>query len=142
MPPSEPVSWQPISQMPLIASLIDGAREDTEDQRLILTEARQRPHLLDDATLDRIERVYGEQMEFLDIYEEQIRRWRGAGPSAAQGREMDRMKEATQHLRAVTTEILALAADVRKGTVDRAMEASDVELGFQALLGNLRPGRR
>jgi hypothetical protein len=50
MPPSEQPNWQPISQLPLIASLIDGGAAEAMAQRQILTEARARPHLLDDAT--------------------------------------------------------------------------------------------
>jgi hypothetical protein len=68
------VNWQPISQMPLVARLIDGALSDTRDHIQALTEARAQPHVLDDATIDRIERVHGEQLEFVDIYAEQIRR--------------------------------------------------------------------
>ena len=141
MPSSEPVNWQPLSQLSLVAALIDDACEGTQNQRQILTEARERPHLLDDATLDRVERVYGEQMEFLAIYEQQIQRWRSASPSAAQSREMDRLAAETQTLRTATTELLALATELRKGTIDRIREASDLQLGLQALLGNLPPRR-
>jgi hypothetical protein len=42
-------------------------------------------------------------------------------------------------LRQVTTEVLALAAELRKGTIDRIMAMSDLELGMQALLGTLPP---
>ena len=59
MPPSEHPNWQPISQLPLIASLIDGGVAEAMAQRQILTEARARPHLLNDATLDRVDQVYG-----------------------------------------------------------------------------------
>jgi hypothetical protein len=31
MPDADPVNWQPISQTPLIASMIDGALDDTRD---------------------------------------------------------------------------------------------------------------
>ena len=48
-----------------------------------LTKARGRPHVLDDATIDRTERVYGEQLEFVDIYAEQLRRWRAERLSPA-----------------------------------------------------------
>ena len=41
--------------------------------------------------------------------------------------------------RQVTTEVLALAAELRKGTIDRIMAMSDLELGMQALLGTLPP---
>ena len=67
MPSSEPVNWQPISQLPLVASMLDGALSDTADHIQTLTKARARPHVLDDATIDRVERVHGEQLEFVDI---------------------------------------------------------------------------
>ena len=140
MPSSEPVNWQPISQMPLVASMIDGALSDTRDHIQTLTKARAQPHVLDDATIDRIERVHGEQLEFVDIYAEQIQRWRTEGPSAAQTRELDRLEEQNRRLRQVTTDVLALAHELRKGTIDRIMAMSDLELGLQALLG-MPPGR-
>jgi hypothetical protein len=82
MPSSEPVNWQPISQLPLVASMLDGALSDTADHIQTLTKARARPHVLDDATIDRVQRVHGEQLEFVDTYAEQVRRWRAEGPSA------------------------------------------------------------
>ena len=39
-----------------------------------------RPNVLDDATSDRVEQVYGEQMQFVDIYAQQISRWRTKRP--------------------------------------------------------------
>jgi len=47
--------------------------------------------LLDDDTICRSDRIHGEQLEFVDIYDEQIRRWRTQGPSAAQSLELDRL---------------------------------------------------
>jgi hypothetical protein len=137
MPSPEPVNWQPISQMPLVASMINGALSDTADHIQPLIKARARPHVLDDATIDRVERVHGEQLEFVDIYAEQIRRWRAKAPSAMQRRDLDRLEEQNRRLRQLTTEVLALAAELRKGTIDRIMAMSDLELGLQALLGTL-----
>jgi hypothetical protein len=82
MPHADPVNWQPISAMPLIASMIDDALDDTRDHLKTLSEARTRPHVLDDATIDRAERVHNEQLEFVDIYAQQISRWRAETPSA------------------------------------------------------------
>jgi len=135
------VNWQPIGQMPLVASMIDSALNDTADHIQTLTEARARPHVLDDATIDRIERVHGEQLEFVDIFAEQLRRWRDEGPSAAQRQELDRLEEQNRRLRQVTKEALALAAELRKGTIDRIMAVSDLELGLQTLVGTLSPRR-
>ena len=40
--------------------MIDGALGDTAEHLRTLTKARSKPHLLDDATIDRVERVYCE----------------------------------------------------------------------------------
>ena len=132
---ADPVNWQPISQMPLIAGMIDGALDDTRDHVGTLNKARARPHVLDDATIDRVERVHTEQLEFVDIYDRQISRWRTEKPTADQTRKLDRMEEQNRQLRAVTMEVLALAGKLRKGSIDR-------ELGLQTLLGGRSSSRR
>jgi len=142
MPNANPVNWQPISQMKLIASMIDDALGDTREHLQTLTKARAQPHVLDDATIDRVERVHTEQMEFVDIYTQQIARWRTEKPSLAQTRELDRMQEQNQQLRVVTADVLALASELRKGTIDRVLAMTDLELGIQALLGTNPSGRR
>lgn len=142
MPNDDPVNWQPISEMPLIASMIDGALEDTREHLETLSEARVRPHVLDDATVDRTERVHAEQLQFIDIYTQQINRWRTERPSKDQMRELDRMEAQNGHLRAATADVLALASELRRSTIERIMDMSDLELGLQALLGSRRPGRR
>ena len=142
MPHDEPVNWQPLSQMPLISSMIDTALEDTREHLSTLAEARERPHVLDDATIDRTEQVHSEQLQFVGIYAEQISHWRSETQSPAQGRELDRMEEQNGRLRSVTADVLALAGELRKGTIERVMDMSDVELGLQALLGRGHPGRR
>jgi hypothetical protein len=142
MPNANPVNWQPISQMKLIASMIDDALGDTREHLQALTRARARPHVLDDATIDRVEQVHTEQMEFVDIYTQQIARWRTEKPSSAQTRELDRMQEQNQQLHVVTADVLALASELRKGTIDRVLAMTDLELGLQALLGTNPSGRR
>jgi hypothetical protein len=135
MPHSDEVNWQPISQIPLIASMIDDALDDTHAYIKTLSEARARPHVLDDATVDRTDRVYAERLEFVDIYAQQISRWRAERPSAHQTRDLDRMEEQNRQLRDATTAVLALSRELRKGTIERVWEKTDIELGLEALLG-------
>jgi len=139
MPHSGPVNWQPISAMPLIASMIDEGLEDTREHIKTLTEASARPHVMDDATVDRIDRVHAEQMEFVDIYAEQIGRWRNERPSVDQARALDRMEKQNQLLREATTAVLTLSRELRTGTIERVMEKSDLELGLEALRRRQRP---
>ena len=135
MPKTNQVNWQPISQMPLIASMIDTSLSDTREHLGTLSKAKDRPHVLDDATIDRVEQVHTEQMEFVDIYTQQINRWRTEKPSAPRARELDRMEKQNQQLRGVTAEVLALASELRKGTIERVSGMSNLELGLQYLLG-------
>jgi len=136
------VQWQPISQMPLIASMISASLKDTREHLGTLSEAKNRPNVLEDATIDRVERVHAEQMEFVDIYDQQISRWRAEKPSPAQIRELDRMNTQNQQLRGVTKAVLDLAGQLRTGTIDRVLEISDLEIGLQTFLGLRPPGTR
>ena len=142
MPKANHVNWQPISQMPLISSMIDTSLNDTCEHLGTLSKARDRPHVLDDATIDRVEQVHAEQMTYVDIYTRQISRWRTEKPSASQVRELDRMEKHNQQLREATANVLTLARELRKGTIERVLGMSDLELGLQALLGNQFSGRR
>ena len=135
MPDSDDINWQPIGQMPLIAGMIEEGLADTREHLATLTEARPRPHVMDDAMLDRSDRVHREQAEFVAIYAEQIRRWQGEALSAAQKRELTRMEEQNQQLGSVTRQVLILVAELREGSIDQLMKMSDTELGLRALLG-------
>jgi len=137
MAPSEQPHWEPLSQLPLIASLIDGGVAEAMAQRQILTEARARPHLLDDATLDRVDQVYGEEQLWFGFCEEQLRRWQQDQPAPAEAREIARLAEEIERLKPLVAGILALSAEIRTGTIDRIMQMSDLELGLKALLGQL-----
>ena len=140
MPKAKQVNWLPISQMPLISRMIDTALNDTRKHLDTLSKAKDRPHVLDDATIDRVEQMHTEQMEFVDIYTQQITRWRKEKPSAAQSTELGRMGEQNHQLRGVTADVLALASELRKGTIERVLGMSDLELGLQYLLGGHSSG--
>jgi len=142
MPHKDPVNWQPIREMPLIAGMIDGALENTREHMKTLAEARTRPHVLDNATINRVERVHAEQLEFVDIYAQQISRWRTENLSKDQTRALDQMETQNGHLRAVTADVLALARELRQGTIERVLGMSDVELGLRTVLGHRPPNRR
>jgi hypothetical protein len=141
MPKTNQVNWQPISQMPLIASMITASLNDTREHLGTLSKAKDRPHVLDDATLNRVEQVHTEQMDYVEIYAQQIGRWRNERPSAAQARELDRMDDQNRQLRDITADVLALAGELRNGTIERVLGMSDIELGLRYLLGKQSSNR-
>jgi hypothetical protein len=127
--------------MPLIASMIDTSLNDTREHLGTLSKAKDRPHVLDDATIDRVEQVHTEQMNYAEIYAQQISRWRNEKSSAAQARELDRMNDQNRQLRDITADVLALAGELRKGIIERVLGMSDLELGLQYLLGKQSSNR-
>jgi len=67
--------WQPISQLALIASHIDGMLEAAQEQYETLQPARAKPHVLDNYTVGRVIDVYTVQKNDLWLFEEQLTRW-------------------------------------------------------------------
>ena len=126
--------WQPISALPTIAMLVDEGLRDARERYATLLEAKPKPHVLDDATIARVKRVNGEGLAYCDVYEEQLRRWRSARLTDVQRRQVARLKSATRELRLVLSQILALAAELAGGTIERQLSKSDAEIGVEYLL--------
>jgi hypothetical protein len=140
-PPGEPEpDWQPIGRLPLIASVIDGLLAADREQYATLLEARLTPHLLDDATLARVRRVFAEQRDDLGLYEAQLARWGRLALTPAQRREVARLTGQLGRVQEVVAAILALADELAGGTIERVLAKSDLELGLEALAGRRLPG--
>ena len=133
-------NWQPLTALSLIASLIDGELADGQEHHATLLSVRDRPHVLDDATVERTIKLHAEQRDFLGVFAEQLARWRNEHPSDAQRRELDRLEGQLERLRKVLSDILALAEELQQGTIERVLAKSDLELGIEALL-RLTKGR-
>ena len=127
-------NWQPLTALPLIASLIDGELADGQEHHATLLSVRDRPHVLDDATVERSSKLHTEQQDFLGVFAEQLTRWRNEYPSDAQRRELDRLDGQLECLRAVLSAILELAEELQQGTIERVLAKSDLELGIEALM--------
>jgi hypothetical protein len=131
--------WHPISALPMIGMAIDGMLESAEDVHRSLQEARPRPHVLDDDTIGRVREVYGTQLNDLWLYEEQLARWRKAGPTQEQSSELERLTRQLTELRQVLTSCLALADELSQATIEKVLAKDDFELGLEVLLGKRKP---
>ncbi len=118
----------------MIASLIDEGLADGREHYATLLEAQPKPYVLDDATIERSKRVNGEGLEWCGVYDQQLRRWRGQRLSDAQRREITRLEGVNRELRSVLMQTLELAEELGRGTIERQLAKSDVELGLEYLL--------
>lgn len=128
-------NWQPISMLPKIAELIDGELADAEEHHTTLLQVRDRPHVLDDATVQRSIKLHTEQLEFLWVFQEQLVHWRQTGLKPHERKEIDRLSVQLGRLHTVLADILVLADELRQGTIDKVLAKSDLEMGIDALRG-------
>ncbi|WP_134704922.1 hypothetical protein [Ammoniphilus sp. YIM 78166] len=136
---SEP-NWQPIRNLPLIAKLIDGQLTEAKRQYTTLLEARPKPYVLDDYMVQRVIRAYTEQLEFLWVYEKQLTKWKKEERlTSSQQSEISRLQKQLEHSRKILTDILTLAEEFKKGTIEKVMAKSDLKLGIEFLRSIKKP---
>ncbi|HDW3055788.1 TPA: hypothetical protein RMI67_003443 [Bacillus cereus] len=127
-------NWQPIQNLPIIANLIVGQASDAKEQYINLLEVRNKPHVLDDATIQRTIRVYTEQLEFVWIFEEQLSKWiKEERLTPIEQSEIERLQGQVQQLHHTLTDILALTEKLKEGTYEKVMKKSDWQLGIESL---------
>ncbi|HDR7494932.1 hypothetical protein ACT7DC_02690 [Bacillus cereus] len=127
-------NWQPIKNLPIIANLIDGQSADAKEQYANLFEARNKPHVLNDAIIQRTIHVYTEQLEFVWIFEEQLSKWQKEERlTPIEQSEIERLKGQVQQLHHTLTDILALTEKLKEGTYEKIMKKNDLQLGIESL---------
>ncbi len=127
--------WNPISRLPLIATAIDGMLDLAAEHYDTLLQARERPHVLDDYTVNRVVEVFTTQANDLWLYEEQLARWQKMELTPTQRQEVERLNEQMTKLREKIAAILALAEELKGGTIDSVLQKSDIELALELLSG-------
>ena len=126
--------WQPISMLPTISGIIDGELADAEEHYATLLQVREKPYVLDAAMVDRSIKLHTEQLDFTWVFREQLDRWYRTDLTNHEREEIDRLSVQLERLRKVLTNILALADELKEGTIDKILAKSDLELGIEVLL--------
>jgi hypothetical protein len=125
------VNWQPISALSLIGSMIDSLLDEMENHYANLQACRLKPHVLDNDTVSRVIQVYSAQADDVWLFETQLYRWRNLNLTPAQREEVDRLAVRIPTIRERITAILALAQELRSGTIDAVLAKSDLEGGLE-----------
>ena len=133
------VTWQPISALPLIGSMIDGLSDEVEKQSANLEACRSKPYVLDNHTVSRIITVYSAQAEDLGLYEGQLTQWKNLNLMPLQRQEVDRLAAQIPMIREGIAAILVLAEELKECTIETVLNKSDLELGLEFLLGKRKP---
>lgn len=131
--PQPKLHWQPIEALAMIATHIDGMLQADREQYETLLEAKPKPHVLDDYTINRVIAAFTSQRNDFGLFDEQLQRWQAGPLTDDQRREVERLVEQMRLLRENNEQVLSLARELSTGTIDKVMATSDVELGLEML---------
>ena len=138
MPSRPEPQWQPLSQLPLFSTMVNGMLASAEEQHQLFSEAKEKPHVLDDAIVERATKLYTEQLDTLWLYEQQFERWQNEHLTDSQSQEINRLSNQLARIKELSAGILALLDEIKKGTINRILEKSDLELGLEFFLKNMK----
>jgi hypothetical protein len=119
--------------------MVDGMLESAEKVYRSLQQAQDRPHVMDDYTIERVREVHTSQRNDLWLYEEQLSRWQHAEPTPAESTEIKRLQSQLDQLRTVLTACLALTDELKEGTIEKVLGKSEIEMAIDFLSGKLKP---
>lgn len=125
--------YRPINFLPTLATHIDGMLAAHQEQYSNLLEAKDRPHVLDDYTVNRVIQAYTTAKQDLPLFDEQLRRWSAEKVTDTQRQEIIRLKGQMQKLHEVVDNVLKLANTLAKGTIEQQLAKSDEQLGLEYL---------
>jgi len=134
---SQSIHWLPLSKLPLFTTLVDGMLQDTKDMYPLFLQAKDKPWVMDDATIDRTIRLYTERLEMLPTHTEQITRWRKEHLTPQQKHELDRLEKAMVETQELVQRILDMATAMQAYTIDKILAKEPGELALDVLSGKL-----
>ena len=122
-----------IDMLPFFTEMILGTLQNTEEQYASFLAARPKPHVLDDAIVDRALRLYQAQLEDIALHEQQMRWWLAEPLTEAQRFQVNDLLTKLAVLRDINLALLDLLAELKQGTIDRILAMDDEELGRHVL---------
>jgi hypothetical protein len=132
-------NWQPLSMLPTFTKMVSAQLNEVETQLQTLRAAQKQPHVLDDYTVGRVLKVYGEQQDFMWVYEAQLERWQKEPLSKTQRQQIEQMSQQLKQIKPGLSEILEIAEDVKDKTIESILGKSDETLLQEILSGNIPP---
>jgi hypothetical protein len=131
--------WQPISVLPVFTDMIDGMLDASQEQLANMELVSEKPHVMDDATLQRVVRLYSEQLEDQWLFEEQFSRWLRESLKPEETREIERLMAQAAKLKASNEQILQIIDQIRHSTIDSILGMDEFELMEALASGKLKP---
>ena len=131
--PRQQQSWHPIEKLQMFEEMLEDSMTATEENYATFLEAKSRPHALDDSMINRAMKIYAEQIEYVNCYDNQLNRWKKGPLTPNQREKVDGLAIGNKRRRELTENLISLLKELKKGTINRILEMDDEELGLNAL---------
>jgi hypothetical protein len=105
-----------------------------QEQLETLQEARTKPYVLDDYTVNRVRHTFTTRREEFWVIEEQLRSFQAVQLTANPRAEVARLRSQMARLRQINSDVLALVEELSKGTIEKQLAKSDFQFKLEALL--------
>jgi hypothetical protein len=135
----ETSDWLSLDQLPQFAHLVNDLLADTERMHRLFWEARLKPWAFGDATVRRTIRLYNQRLEYLEMDREQLARWSKETLTPSQQQDIETLSKQTARNRELMQEILVLANEIKRNTIDQILARDGPELALDVLTGKFKP---
>ena len=131
--------WQDLSMLPVFNHMIDGMLEASIEQLETLYPVMDKPHILDDDTVNRIITLYTDELNNQWIFQEQFKRWKDEIMSPKQAQEVNRLIRLLPKLKTNSEKILKLVRSIEHNTIDKILAMDEGELIDSVISGKIKP---
>ena len=131
-------TWLPLHKLPLFSHSVAGLLRDTQEMYPLFVQAKNKPWVLDDATVERTIRLYSERLDILAVDEEQLRRWKQERLTPQQQQTIASLSEQVAKTKKLVIELLEIAREIKQNTIDEILKRDDAQLALDVLTGKLK----
>jgi len=128
-------NYYPIKDLDMFCKMNSGQLLQVKEQYDSLLAVKDKPHVLDDYTVERVIICYTEQKELLKPERKQFEKWeKEENLNITQKEKINEAYKIIDEKEKIIDNILLLAKELEKGTIDKIMSKSDLELGLEFLM--------
>lgn len=122
----------PIADLPLLRAGVNGMLDAGHELLALFSEAKLRPHILDDAIIERTSQVYNDQKEEIKKYWASLKLWRTEHLSLAEQKALNAFEASLKKINSMHDEILDQVEFFRPRTVVQFLSQDDVGLAIDS----------
>jgi len=127
----------PITKAVTFLEITRGMLDSSKEQLETMQKAKDRPHILDDATINRSFKLYNALNEDADLFLNQCTVWRKDKLDEVQLYQVQEIENCSRLLKEINNEILSIVNYCKDFTIDKILEKDDLELALDTLTGKM-----